>query len=58
MEEECPYFAQLLPKMIDDGLRLTLDKIFGSKGVAPFSEPTNLLETPVSENIWEWLLKL
>jgi hypothetical protein len=44
--------------MIDDGMRLTLDKIFGFTSVPEYTGSTDLLATAPADNIWEFLVKI
>ena len=54
IEESSPLLRQLIPRMIDDMFKLTIDKIFNNKmkdGVEPFSVDG----FKDDQNMWEFL---
>lgn len=63
-EESSPLIKKLIPRMIDDCLRLTIDDVFPTKysfsnnGSLHYSSPFSVDGYTNSENLWEHLCNI
>lgn len=66
LEESSPLIKQLIPRMIDDCLRLTIDDIFPPKysssllndNTLEYCSPFYVSGYSISENMWEYLCNI
>ena len=62
LEESSPLIKMLVPRMIDDALRLTIDQIFDTKYSClvegKFSSPFHVDKYSDTENLWEFVCNL
>jgi len=62
IDDSSPWIMKIIPRMIDDALRLTVDDIFDSENA---NKVENIYKTPFpidgypnSDNLWDYLLDL
>jgi hypothetical protein len=55
LEESSPLIKELVPRMIDDALRLTIDKLFPSK-YENNNSPFEVEGYSSSENLWDYVI--